>query len=195
MDEATPVRSGMSWGRVARRIRVPLGFLFAVFYFWRARPDWASLAAGAIVAAVGVFLRAMASGHVKKNEQLATTGPYAYSRNPLYLGSIIIAIGFAIASRDLWVALGIIGLFAVIYVPVIRSEEAFLRQQFAEYDSYERRVPRLLPKTLWFPGLTSGFSSELYLQHREYNALIGAAAMLAALVVKMLWFPGPCRIC
>jgi protein-S-isoprenylcysteine O-methyltransferase Ste14 len=191
MDEATPVRSGISWGRVARRIRVPLAFLFALFYFWRARPDWLSLAAGAIVAAAGVFLRAMASGHVKKNEQLATTGPYAYCRNPLYLGSIIIAIGFAIASRDLWVALGIIGLFAVIYVPVIRSEEAFLRQQFADYHSYSRRVPRLLPRRVWFPGLTSGFSRELYLQHREYNALIGAAAMLAALVVKMLWFPGP----
>jgi protein-S-isoprenylcysteine O-methyltransferase Ste14 len=190
MDEVTPVHFGISWGRVARRIRVPLGFLFAVFYLWRARPEGASLVAGAIVAAAGVFLRATASGHVKKNEQLAMTGPYAYSRNPLYLGSIIIAIGFAIASRDLWVALGVIALFVVIYAPVIRSEEAFLRQQFTGYDSYARRVPRLLPRTAWFPGLTSGFSRELYLQHREYNALIGAAAMLAALLVKMLWFPG-----
>jgi protein-S-isoprenylcysteine O-methyltransferase Ste14 len=190
MPEATTVRSQVSWGRIARRIRVPLGFLFAVFYFWRARPDWRSLALGGAVAAAGVFLRATASGHVKKNEQLATTGPYAYCRNPLYLGSIIIAIGFAIAARDVWVALGIVGLFSLIYIPVIRSEETFLRQQFAEYESYARRVPRLLPKTVWFPGLTSGFSRELYLQHREYNALIGAAAMLAALVVKMLWFPG-----
>ncbi|HEY4932015.1 MAG TPA: isoprenylcysteine carboxylmethyltransferase family protein [Terriglobales bacterium] len=190
MAEATQARSTVSWSRIARRIRVPLGFLFAVFYFWRARPDWISLALGGVVAAAGVFLRAMASGHVKKNEQLATTGPYAYCRNPLYLGSIIIAIGFAIGSRDLWVAIGIIGLFSVIYVPVIRGEETFLRGQFSEYDSYARRVPRLLPRTVWFPGLTAGFSRELYLQHREYNALIGAAAMLAALVVKMLWFPG-----
>ena len=190
MPEATTVGSQLSWGRIARRIRVPLGFLFAVFYFWRARPDWRSLVLGGAVAAAGVFLRAMASGQVKKNEQLATTGPYAYCRNPLYLGSIIIATGFAIAARDLWVAIGIVGLFSLIYVPVIRSEETFLRQQFAEYESYARRVPRLLPKTVWFPGLTSGFSRELYLQHREYNALIGAAAMLAALVVKMLWFSG-----
>ena len=190
MAEATPSRPAGSWNRIARRIRVPLGFLFAAFYFWRARPDWLSLALGGIVAAVGVFLRAMASGQVKKNEQLATTGPYAYFRNPLYLGSIIIAIGFAIASRDVWVAAGIIVLFSLIYVPVIRAEETFLRQRFAEYDRYARRVPRLLPKTVWFSGLTSGFSRELYWQHREYNALIGAAAMLAALVVKMLWFPG-----
>src|SRR5450755_523059 len=190
MAEATPVRSQVSWGRIARRIRVPLGFLFAVFYFWRARPDWLSVGVGGAVASAGVFLRAMASGHVKKNEQLAATGPYAYCRNPLYLGSIVIAIGFAIAARDLWVAIGIVALFSVIYVPVIRSEEIFLRHQFAEYESYARRVPRLLPKTVWFPGLTSGFGRELYLQHHEYNALIGAAAMLAALVVKMLWFPG-----
>ena len=190
MSEVTPARSAVSWGRIARRIRVPLGFLFAVFYFWRARPDWLSLAMGGAVAATGVFLRAMASGHVKKNEQLATTGPYAYCRNPLYLGSIIIAVGFAIASRDPWVALGIVALFSVIYVPVIRGEETFLRGQFSEYDSYARRVPRLLPNTAWFPGLTAGFSRELYLQHREYNALIGAAALLAALVVKMLWFAG-----
>ena len=190
MSEATEAQSAVSWSRIARRIRVPLGFLFAVFYFWRARPDWLSLAAGAAVVTVGVFLRAMASGHVKKNEQLATTGPYAYCRNPLYLGSIIIAIGFAVASRDVWVGIAIIGLFALIYVPVIRSEEAFLRERFPEFESYARRVPRLLPNTVWFPGLTSGFARELYRQHREYNALIGAAAMLAALVVKMIWFPG-----
>ena len=190
MSEATQARSAVSWSRIARRIRVPLGFLFAVFYFWRARPDWLSLAAGAAVVAVGVFLRAMASGHVKKNEQLATTGPYAYCRNPLYLGSIIIAIGFAVASRDVWVGIAIIGLFALIYVPVIRSEEAFLRERFPEFEGYARRVPRLLPNTVWFPGLTSGFARELYRQHREYNALIGAAAMLAALVVKIIWFPG-----
>jgi protein-S-isoprenylcysteine O-methyltransferase Ste14 len=189
MAEVGSGRTSPTWGRVARRIRVPLGFLFAVFYLWRARPTWQSLALGGAIATLGVFLRAMASGHVEKNQQLATTGPYAHSRNPLYLGSIIIAIGFAIASRDVWVATGILFFFAIIYVPVIRSEEAFLRQHFAEYPSYMQRVPRLLPRSLWFSGLTSDFSRELYLAHREYNAFIGAAAMLAALVVKMCWFP------
>ena len=181
------VNSGVSWNKIARRIREPLGFLLAGFYFWRARPVWLSLVVGGAVAALGVFFRAMASGHVKKNEELATAGPYAYCRNPLYLGSIIIAVGFAIASRDLWIATGIILLFALIYVPVIRSEEAFLRDRFAAYDDYAKRVPRLLPRTFWFSGLASGFSPALYRQHREYNALIGAAAMWAALFVKMLW--------
>ena len=190
MTESAAAQTAWSWSRMARRIRVPLGFLFAVFYLWRARPDWLALVVGGAVAAAGVFLRAMASGQVKKNEQLAMTGPYAYCRNPLYLGSIIIAVGFAIASHDVWVAAGLVILFALIYVPVIRSEEAFLRQHFAEYEDYARRVPRLMPRTLWFSGLTSGFSYQLYRQHREYTAFIGAAAMLAALVVKMLWFPG-----
>jgi hypothetical protein len=187
LTDVAPTQPALSWSRIARRIRVPLGFAFAVFYFWRARPDLPSLALGGAVAAIGVFLRAMASGHVKKNQELATTGPYAYSRNPLYLGSIVIAIGFAIAARDLWVTVGMAALFLFIYVPVIRGEEAFLREHFSEYDNYARRVPRLLPRTLLFSGLRSGFSAELYGQHREYNALIGAAAMLAALVVKMLW--------
>lgn len=188
MANASP-QSGVSWSRVARRIRVPLGFLFAAFYFWRARPLWISLVLGGTVAALGVFVRAMASGYVKKNEELAMTGPYAYCRNPLYLGSIIIAIGFAIAARDAWVAVGIVLLFTAIYVPVIHSEEVFLRSRFAEYDAYAQRVPRLLPRTVWLSGLTAGFARALYLQHREYNALIGAAAMMAALVVKMIWFP------
>jgi len=189
MPEATSAQPNGSWGRVARRIRVALGFLFAAFYLWRARPDWWSLAIGGAVAALGVFLRAIASGHVKKNEELAMTGPYAYCRNPLYLGSIIIAIGFAIASRDVWVTCVIVVLFAAIYVPVMHSEEDFLRQHFHEYEDYAQRVPRLIPHTLWWSGLTAGFSRALYQQHREYNAFIGAAAMLAALVVKMLWFP------
>src|SRR3974390_2335182 len=127
MTEAAQTPSRKSWSRLARRIRVPRGFLFAAFYFWRARPDWFSLGAGAAVAALGVWVRAMASGHVKKNEELTTSGPYAYCRNPLYLGSIIIAAGFAIAARDIWVALGIVLLLVAIYVPVIRSEEEFLR--------------------------------------------------------------------
>jgi protein-S-isoprenylcysteine O-methyltransferase Ste14 len=175
---------------VARRIRVPLGFAFAAFYLWRARPMWSALLVGTVFALMGIFLRAVASGHVEKNRVLATTGPYAYVRNPLYVGSIIIGIGFTIAARDLWVLIAIVLLFVLIYMPVIRSEEAFLRGQFPEYGDYARRVPSLLPRTVLFRQITTGFSRELYFSHREYNSLLGAAAVVAALVVKILWFPG-----
>ncbi|MGA3317432.1 MAG: isoprenylcysteine carboxylmethyltransferase family protein [Candidatus Korobacteraceae bacterium] len=180
----------ISWGRVARRIRVPIGFVFAIFYLWRAKPTWRFLVLGALIAAIGLVLRTLASGQVKKNQELTMTGPYAYVRNPLYLGSIVIAIGFAVAARDIWVAIAILVMFALIYVPVIRGEETFLRKQFPAYDDYARRVPSLLPRTLLFRQMRDGFSRELYWQHREYNALLGAAAMLAALVAKILWLHG-----
>jgi len=185
-----PNQSVLEWRRIARRIRVPLGFLFAILYLWRARPNWSSLIVGVVIAVPGIAVRAVASGHVKKNRELTATGPYAYVRNPLYLGSIIIAVGFAIAARDIWIAVAIMALFTFIYVPVIRSEEAFLRGQFPGFDEYARRVPRFVPRTIFLSGLGAGFSRELYCKHREYNAAMGAAAMWAALVVKMLWFPG-----
>ena len=177
----------VAWGRVARRSRVPLGFVFAIFYLWRAKPTWRVLVLGALIAAIGIVLRTLASGQVKKNQELTMTGPYAYVRNPLYLGSIIMAIGFAVAALDLWVAIAVLAMFALIYVPVIRGEETFLRNQFPAYDDYARRVPSLLPRTLLFRQMRDGFSRELYWQHREYNALLGAAAMLAALAAKILW--------
>jgi protein-S-isoprenylcysteine O-methyltransferase Ste14 len=175
------------WSKIARRIRVPLGFLFAVLYFWLARPTWRSLGLGAILVIPGLVVRALASGHVRKNEALAISGPYAYTRNPLYLGSLLMGFGFAAAGRSWWVGVVLVVMFFAIYIPVIRDEEAFLRQKFPEFDEYARRVPRMLPRLAPSPGgdNSGAFSFELYWKHREYNALLGALAMLAALIVKM----------
>jgi len=182
--------AGWSWQRIARRIRVPLGFVFAAIYLWRARPTWVSLAAGAAIVALGLGIRAVASGHVDKNEALAMTGPYASVRNPLYLGSIIIAAGFALAARDMLIAILMVLVFVIIYVPTIRSEEHYLRNRFTEYNAYTQRVPRLFPRTLHSAGMADGFSRALYMKHREYNAIFGAVVMWGALVAKMLWFRG-----
>jgi len=189
-SQGSAAKASWTWNRIARRIRVPLGFLFAAFYIWRARPAWTSVAVGAVVAACGIAIRALASGQVQKDRELTMTGPYAYARNPLYLGSIVIGIGFAVAARDIWVAVVLVVYFAVVYVPVIRGEENFLGGRFPDYADYRRRVPSLLPRSLWFTGVTTGFSRELYFRHREYNSLLGAAAILAVLIAKILWLPG-----
>src|ERR1700728_658241 len=176
------------WSKVARRIRVPLGFLLAVFYFWLARPSWRSMGAGAILVVPGLVIRALASGHVRKNEVLASSGPYAYTRNPLYLGSLLIGIGFAVAARSWWVGVVLVVMFFAIYLPVIRDEEAFLRQRFPEFEEYAQRVPRMFPGIAPASRRQAGaFCFDLYMKHREYNALLGAAAMMAVLIVKMLW--------
>jgi protein-S-isoprenylcysteine O-methyltransferase Ste14 len=180
------------WSHIARRIRVPLGFVFAVLYFWLARPTWRSIALGAIAIAPGLLIRALASGHVQKNEALATSGPYAYTRNPLYLGSLLIGAGFAVAALSWGVAIALVVMFFAIYVPVIRDEEAFLRQKFPEFEEYARQVPRMFPKFVARSAASAaapaGFSLDLYLKHREYNALLGTVALIALLIVKIMLF-------
>jgi protein-S-isoprenylcysteine O-methyltransferase Ste14 len=183
--------SSVAWSKTARRIRVPLGFVFAVLYFWLARPTWRFIALGAIGIVPGLLIRALASGHVRKNEALATSGPYAYTRNPLYLGSLLIGIGFAVAAHSWWVGVALMVMFFAIYLPVIRDEEAFLRQRFPEFEEYALRVPRMFPRLATRSQkdeAPAGFSMDLYLKHREYNAMLGALAMLAALFIKMTWF-------
>ena len=193
----------MTYAKIARRIRVPLGFLLAIFYFWFARPTWLSILIGGVVALCGVAIRAAASGHITKNDALTTTGPYAYTRNPLYLGSIVIGAGFAIAALNSWIVLAIAALFFAIYLPVIRSEEEFLRLKFADFDDYASRVPRLVPRPVsrvrrpepsaqnLEPSAHSpepaSFSWSRYRKHREYNALLGTVAMIAALAAKLVW--------
>jgi protein-S-isoprenylcysteine O-methyltransferase Ste14 len=175
-----------TWSQVARRIRVPLGFAVAALYLWLAHPTWVSLAIGAVIALAGVAVRALASGHISKNSELTMSGPYAYTRNPLYLGSAIMAAGFAFAARSWWIVVALVALFVAVYLPVIRSEELFLRSRFPAFDDYALRVPRFLPR-LRPPVVAGGvFSRERYLRHREYNALIGTAALLAALAAKLL---------
>lgn len=176
-----------NWSRIARRIRVPLGFVFTVFFLWISRPTWASILVGTVVTIPGILLRTLASGHVKKNEELTTSGPYAYTRNPLYLGSLIMAMGFAVAARSLWVVLLMILMFLVIYLPVIHAEEGFLRQTFPAFREYAQNVPRLLPRVTAFGKTAGTFSAPLYWQHREYNAMLGTAALMAALVAKLMW--------
>jgi len=177
------------WSRIARRIRVPLGFVFAAVYFWLARPAIQSLILGAVLVLPGLVIRALASGHVRKNEALATSGPYAYTRNPLYLGSLLIGVGFAVMARSWWVGVALVAMFFAVYVPVIRDEETFLRSKFAGFQEYSAKVPRMFPRLTSYSQPQGSFSLGLYRKHREYNATLGAVAMIAGLVLKMRYWP------
>ena len=131
------------WSRVARRIRVPLGFAFALFYFWLAHPSWKSIALGAVLIVPGLLVRALASGHVRKNEALATSGPYAYTRNPLYLGSTLVYLGLSVAAGSLWAIILLVPLLWVINVGVVAREERYLERKFGNaYRTYKARVRR-----------------------------------------------------
>jgi protein-S-isoprenylcysteine O-methyltransferase Ste14 len=141
----------------------------------------------------GVWLRGYAAGYVRKNAELTRTGPYAHTRNPLYLGSMMIAFGFAVASGSWIIFVALATLFLAIYLPTIKSEEEFLRGKFAGFDEYARVVPRLLPRLT--PAKTpddvtekGAFSRKLYLHHREYNAAMGALAIYGALAARLIFF-------
>jgi protein-S-isoprenylcysteine O-methyltransferase Ste14 len=179
------------WQTAACRIRVPLGFATAALYLFellRRAPHPQAVVWSMALVLPGLALRAYASGYVKKNRELTVTGPYAYTRNPLYLGSMLIAVGFAVALLSWPVALALAVGFAVIYIPVIASEERFLRAAFPGFDDYCHRVPRLIPRLV--PATrahdqdgTGAFSLSLYLQHREYNALMGAVLLYLSLLL------------
>jgi protein-S-isoprenylcysteine O-methyltransferase Ste14 len=179
------------WQKIARRIRVPLGFVFAGVFLWMAHPTWKTMLVSLILVVPGVWLRAYAAGYVRKNAELTRTGPYAYTRNPLYLGSTMIAFGFALAASSLIIFVALAVMFTAIYIPTIQGEEGYLREHFAGFDEYAAKVPRLLPRltAAEFPAKENAsggrFSWRQWQHHREYNALMGAGAIYLALAVRL----------
>jgi protein-S-isoprenylcysteine O-methyltransferase Ste14 len=144
--------------------------------------------AGVAIAAIGVIVRAAAAGHLRKGETVATSGPYARTRNPLYLGSALLAAGFVVASRSWTVAALVIAYYVALYPFVMRREEAELRARFGkEYDEYAARVPVFWPRFRSAGGGGTRFSMAQYARNREYAVLVGIAALLAALWAISLW--------
>ena len=167
------------------RLRVPSGFLLVAAFGWFAHPDVWSLLYGLPISLAGLAVRAWAAGHLAKNRTLATSGPYSYTRNPLYLGTLLVAAGLAIASRSA----GLGGLFAVvflgIYLPVMQLEQQHLRSLFPEYAAYAARVPALLPR-MTAAGERHAFEWSLYVKNREYQAAGGFLAGALFLLWKAL---------
>lgn len=175
------------YGALAARWRVPLGFAAGVLYLILSQPRPRSLVAGGAMALAGLLVRALSAGHLDKNQSLAVSGPYAYTRNPLYLGSAIIGAGFVVASRSWLIAFVFVLLFLLVYWPVIRREEDLMRQTFGEaYDQYARRTPLFLPFRASARGPREPFRWERYRRNREYEAAAGYAGVVAFLVLKMM---------
>jgi protein-S-isoprenylcysteine O-methyltransferase Ste14 len=165
------------------RLRVTGGFIMVAAFAWFSRPDTLSLALGLPVSALGIALRAWATGHVEKNIRLAESGPYAYLRNPLYIGTLLAAAGFAIASRQWPLAVLFAVVFLFIYLPAIELEEQHLRKLFPDFTAYAQRVPALWP-TFTPLRKPERFRWELYVRNREYQALIGFVVGALYLIVR-----------
>jgi protein-S-isoprenylcysteine O-methyltransferase Ste14 len=154
------------------RLRVPSGFLLVVAFAYFAAPDARSLAAGLPVSILGLLLRGWAAGHLAKNERLATSGPYAYVRNPLYIGTLLVAAGLVIAAER-WLLAGLFAaVFLLVYLPVIELEEQHLRTLFPDFAGYAARVPMLCPCLRAGAG-SERFRWRLYMRNQEYQALTG----------------------
>ncbi len=179
-----------------QRWRVPLGFFVASLFIVLARPRLATLVIGGAVAVCGLLVRAWASGHIRKNDALAVSGPYAYSRNPLYLGTLLLGLGFSIAAAGGWLLFGVLGglfaaLFLGIYLPVMRVEALTLAELFGEdYGRYAAAVPLLFPRLTPYGGNAPNlkFDLNLYLRYREYRAALGLLVGWCALALKAFLF-------
>jgi protein-S-isoprenylcysteine O-methyltransferase Ste14 len=166
------------------RLRVPAGFVMLAAFAWFSHPTGGTLLVGIPLSLCGLALRAWAAGHLAKNQRLAQSGPYAATRNPLYLGTLITALGLAAAGNSAGLALLFVAIFLLVYLPAIELEEQHLTAILPGYREFAARVPLLWPRwpRTWGPD---GFSTALYLRNQEYQALAGWLAGVAWLLIQL----------
>lgn len=174
-----------AYADVVQRLRVPSGFLLAAAFAWLSRPTVASILWGLPLCFAGLALRGWAAGHLLKNENLTTSGPYAWVRNPLYIGTLLMAMGFTVAAARVELAAFVAVVFIGVYLPVMQQEEEHLRGLFPEFGEYAKRVNQLVPK----PPVrheSHSFAWGVYRKNKEQKAFYGFLMVLAFLVVRML---------
>lgn len=166
------------------RYRVPCGYLAGTLVFLLARPTPLSLMAGSLLAVLGEAVRLWASGHIRKTQELATGGPYAFSRNPLYVGSGVLALGVAVASANSWVGLAVTAYFLAFYPPVMREEAAFLAGKFPEYADWAREVPLFLPRLTPAGPRGSRFDWAQVRANREWRTALALPVLVILLYAR-----------
>jgi protein-S-isoprenylcysteine O-methyltransferase Ste14 len=179
-----------SWGKLAQKTRVPVGTvlgLIFLFFLLRCPPSFRSLWIGGPIALAGALLRLWAAGHIDKGRTLTQGGPYAFTRNPLYLGSFIMAFGIIVAGQGYWLLLAFGAFFAAFYYPVMRAEEQELLQAHGDrFLEYSKKVP------LFFPGFRkAGLNASTFLwsraiRNREHQTMAGLALAVALLIILKL---------
>lgn len=187
---APPPSFSKRYADFVARLRVPAGFVLLAAFAWFSAPSPESVVLGALLSLPGLLLRGWAAGHLRKDSTLTTSGPYAFIRNPLYAGTLIVAAGMAFAAREWPLALLFGAVFLFVYLPAISLEEQHLRDLFPGFRDYARRVPLLIPYRGRIPN-KQRFSFAQYLYNREYEAAIGFLAGVGFLLAKAhYFFPG-----
>lgn len=171
---------------LVQKLRVPMGLVVAAGFGWFAHPSWSSLLWGLPLAAAGLALRAWAAGHLRKNQSLTTSGPYAWVRNPLYVGTLWTVGGCLVAASQPVLAWATLAAFILIYTPVVEQEERHLRNLFPAFEDYAQRVPQFWPQ---MPDRwpEQRFAFEIYRRNKEYKAVLGFLWAYTFLTLKILF--------
>ncbi|MBN1570081.1 MAG: isoprenylcysteine carboxylmethyltransferase family protein [Acidobacteria bacterium] len=176
-----------SWNKLAQKLRVPVGTVLGILFLWFMHPSSRSLWIGAAIALPGSLLRVWAAGHIEKGKVLTQGGPYAYTRNPLYLGSFLMALGIILAGQGYWLLPAFAAFFAVVYFPVMKAEEQELLAGYGEkFVEYSRRVPLFIPAFRKTASASSSFLWSRVIRNREHRTIAGLLVAEAILILKNL---------
>jgi protein-S-isoprenylcysteine O-methyltransferase Ste14 len=176
-----------SFQETMNRLRVRAGLFLALAVVLLARPTWASVLLGILISFLGLVIRAWASGHLRKEKALAVSGPYRYSRNPLYVGNFLLGIGITAGARSWWVLGLCVAYYAIFYPMIIRRERERMKNLFPQqYSEYGKKVPLFFPSPRKHLPANGRFSWSLYKRNREYRALLGTILVWLVLAAKLL---------
>jgi len=176
-----------AWGKLAQKLRVPAGTVLGSVFLLLMHPSAASLWVGGAIALLGASLRLWAAGHLEKGRILAQDGPYSLSRNPLYLGSLLMALGILIAGQGYWLLIPFALFYLAFYYPVMKAEEQELLQGYGqEFKDYALRVPLFFPGRSGVAARRSSFRWARVYRNREHRTVLGLLAASAFLLVRFL---------
>jgi protein-S-isoprenylcysteine O-methyltransferase Ste14 len=178
-----------SWESIAQKIRVPVGRVGVLCLLFM-HPTQQSLVIGSSVAAIGALIRIWAAGYIDKGKALATAGPYSITRNPLYIGSLIMGLGVLVAGRLYWFLIPFGILYLLLYIPVMKREEQELRQGYGDaFIAYAGRVPRFFPSFRPASGPASSFLWARVRRNREHLHIMVLVIAMLFLVAKSIYWP------